>query len=59
VCPPRHRVLDASQIQLQGLPANQASRGALSAYREALEVSPTLQAQKGLKSGTPTASQLD
>ena len=59
VCPRRHRVLDASQIQLLGSPANQASTGAPSPFHEALEVSPTQKPQKGLKSATPTPSQLD
>ena len=56
VCPWRHCVLDASLIQLLGLPANQASTGAPSPFREALKVSPTPKAQKGLKSATPTPS---
>jgi len=59
VCPRRHRVLDASQIQLLGLPANQASTGAPSPFGEGLEVSRTEKAQKGLQSATQMPSQLD
>ena len=59
VCPRRHLVLDASQIQLLGLPGNQAFTGAPLPFRKALEVSPTLQALLSLKSATPTLSQLD
>jgi len=59
VGPQRHCVLDASQIQLLGLPANQASTVAPSPFREGLEVTPTQKAQMGLKGATPTPSQLD
>ena len=59
MCPRCHRALEAPHLQARGLPPNRASTGAAWQLREAVKVSPTMEAQRGLSSTPPTATELD